>query len=55
MLEKIEKAKTFPEFFNPEIFREVVRWTKSETGAQSLHNVGEMVGSQAKSLVKNAS
>jgi len=30
-LEAIEKAKTFPELFNPEVFSTVIRWTRSET------------------------
>jgi HD-GYP domain-containing protein (c-di-GMP phosphodiesterase class II) len=51
-LEKIERARTFPEYFNPEVFSTVIRWTRSEGSKEQTAAALEVVKGQTKGLLK---
>lgn len=50
LLVKLEKSKTFPEFFNPEIFSPVFRWIRNTEPDAFLDSVSQIVKKQAVSL-----
>jgi HD-GYP domain-containing protein (c-di-GMP phosphodiesterase class II) len=55
LLEKLEKARTYPEFFNPEIFASVVRWIrKNAAGSEATKAAIASVAKQAEMLLKQA-
>jgi len=43
VLATIEKQLTFPQFFNPDIFRRVMKWLKDGGGAKQLESVSKIV------------
>ncbi|MCC7440884.1 MAG: HD domain-containing protein [Bdellovibrionales bacterium] len=51
IIEGFERKRSFPEFFNPEVFAEVMRWTKSATDPNALSEAAQAVGQQAKQVV----
>lgn len=52
VLEKMEKARSFPEHFNPEVFSEVVKWTKSDANEELLKSAAETVDAQAEGVIR---
>jgi HD-GYP domain-containing protein (c-di-GMP phosphodiesterase class II) len=52
LIERMEKAKTFPEHFNPEVFAAVMRWVRSIASEELIGSAAEVVGSQAKEVIK---
>lgn len=50
LLVKLEKSKTFPEFFNPEVFSPVFRWIRNTEPGAFMETVSQVVGKQASSL-----
>lgn len=51
MLEKLEKARTFPEFFNPEVFAAVIRWIRSTAAQAARAGALEVVEHQTVSVL----
>jgi HD-GYP domain-containing protein (c-di-GMP phosphodiesterase class II) len=51
MLEKLEKARTFPEHFNPEVFATVMRWTRSEGSKEQTAAAMDVVKNQTRGLI----
>lgn len=51
-LEHLEKARTFPEFFNPEILSAVLRWTRSAEADDRVALAKKTVEDQAKGIMK---
>lgn len=50
-LEHLEKSATFPDFFSPDVFSTVTRWTKSSKAQDEIGNAGELVKDQIKNIV----
>jgi HD-GYP domain-containing protein (c-di-GMP phosphodiesterase class II) len=50
-IEKLEKAKTFPEYFNPEVFSAVLRWVRGTVNSELISEASKVVGSQAKEVI----
>src|SRR5690606_31286078 len=48
VIEGFEKKKSFPEYFNPEVFGEVLRWTRSAPDASAMTEAAKAVGERAK-------
>jgi HD-GYP domain-containing protein (c-di-GMP phosphodiesterase class II) len=53
VLEKLEKSRTYPEYFNPEIFAAVIRWTRSDDFKISTGIAANEVKDQAQTLIEN--
>lgn len=53
-IETMEKTRTFPEFFNPEVFAAVVSWLHTGKSMESAKQALEVVEQQAKSVVKGS-
>lgn len=51
LLEGLEKARTFPEYFNPDVFAAVVQWIRSAGANAAKANAVEIAQDQAKKLV----
>lgn len=51
MLDKIEKARTFPENFNPEVFSTVMRWTRGAGSKEQAAAALDVVKSQTRGLL----
>ncbi|MGZ3698029.1 MAG: HD-GYP domain-containing protein [Bdellovibrionota bacterium] len=54
-LEKLQHARTFPEYFNPEVFAAVVRWAKSSEAAKAQQEAAGVVESTAKDINRKVS
>jgi HD-GYP domain-containing protein (c-di-GMP phosphodiesterase class II) len=50
-LEKVERARTFPEHFNPEVFSTVMRWTKSDKLGEQIGAAATVVKEQSQKLL----
>lgn len=50
-LESLEKARTFPSYFNPEVFGVVIRWTQSVTDNKVLSSASALVGQRVREVV----
>ncbi|HUP57865.1 MAG TPA: HD domain-containing phosphohydrolase [Bdellovibrionota bacterium] len=50
-LEKLEKARTFPENFNPEVFSTVLKWTKSDKSREQMSVAVDVVKEQTRKLM----
>lgn len=50
LLVNLEKSKTFPEFFNPEVFSPVFRWIRNTEPGEFMNTVTQIVGKQAGAL-----
>jgi HD-GYP domain-containing protein (c-di-GMP phosphodiesterase class II) len=53
-LEKLEKKRTFPEHFNPEVFGAVMKWMKNAQAMDSAKEAAKIVERTTEKLVKNA-
>ena len=51
-LESLEKARTFPEHFNPEVFSAVIRWIKNHASIDSAEAALKIVEQQVRVLVQ---
>ncbi|MCM2324568.1 MAG: HD domain-containing protein [Oligoflexia bacterium] len=54
MLEGLEKARTFPEYFNPDVFGAVVHWIRSEAATAARNDALSLVETQAQHLLKKS-
>lgn len=52
VLEKVEKTRTFPEYFNPEIFEAVLGWTRNPEFRAASSEALEIVGDKARHIVE---
>jgi HD-GYP domain-containing protein (c-di-GMP phosphodiesterase class II) len=50
-LEKLEKTRTFPENFNPEVFSTVLKWTKSDKSREQMSIAVDVVKEQTRKLM----
>ena len=50
-LETLEKRKAFPEYFNPEVFNQVVRWIRSAGAEDALGAASQVVGKQVTQVI----
>ncbi len=50
-LEKIEKSRNFPEYFNPEVFNAVLKWTRKESNQELIARASNVVSDKADDLV----
>ncbi len=55
MLEALEKNRTFPEHFNPEVFAAIMRWVRSTEASQAAKEAAQIVELKARELLKHAS
>lgn len=53
-LEGLEKKRTFPEHFNPEVFGAVVKWMRQAGATDSAKEAAQIVERTTERLVKNA-
>jgi HD-GYP domain-containing protein (c-di-GMP phosphodiesterase class II) len=51
-LQHLETIRTFPEYFNPEVFSTVVRWTKSAEALKSKKTAVDVVEAQSRGVMK---
>lgn len=51
-IQALEKAKTFPEYFNPEVFATVVRWIQSDSDKKVEEATVSLVSKKTKDLVR---
>ncbi|MBL7713987.1 MAG: HD domain-containing protein [Bdellovibrionales bacterium] len=51
-IERLEKTRTHPQFFNPDVLSAVLKWVKSEAGADAGSRAIEVVQSQIRGLLK---
>ncbi len=51
LLEGLEKARTFPEYFNPDVFSAVVQWIRSASANAAKENAVQIAQDQAKKLI----
>ena len=54
VLEKLEKAKIFPEFFNPDIYSTVIHWVRHSVTNEMREAAARIVGGKAQELIKKA-
>lgn len=54
MLEKLEKTRTFPEYFNPEVFAAVIRWIRSTEATAARAGALAVVEKQTRQILKTA-
>lgn len=52
LIEKLEQTKTFPHFFNPEVFRQVVQWTQRDETPATLEAASKRVAKETMRVVK---
>ncbi len=52
LLEQLEKARTFPEFFNPDIFSAVMHWIRSKPSADLASRASSVVGVRAREIIE---
>ncbi len=53
-LEGLEKSRTFPEYFNPDVFGVVATWSRTTKAAQPMQGAMETVKAQTNQLLKSA-
>jgi HD-GYP domain-containing protein (c-di-GMP phosphodiesterase class II) len=53
-LERLERGRTFPEYFNPEVFSAVVRWIRNPAAVSSSKAAIQTVGRETRDLLKVA-
>jgi HD-GYP domain-containing protein (c-di-GMP phosphodiesterase class II) len=53
-LETLEKRKAFPEYFNPEVFNQVVRWIRSAGAEDALGTASQLVGKQVTQVIDSS-
>lgn len=53
-LETLEKQKAFPEYFNPEVFNQVVRWIRSAGAEDALGTASQVVGKQVTQVIESS-
>lgn len=51
-LESLEKARTFPEYFNPDVFAVVLRWMREGNAGVATRNAAEVVRARAKLIAE---
>jgi HD-GYP domain-containing protein (c-di-GMP phosphodiesterase class II) len=54
LIETLEQTKTFPHFFNPEVFRQVVHWTQRDETPATLEAAAKRVAKETLRVVKKA-
>lgn len=54
-MEALEKARTFPAHFNPDVFSAVMRWTRSDQSASATREALNLVKTQTQKFVQSAS
>ena len=54
ILNTLEKYQTFPEYFNPEVYQAIDYWISETEAGETLTEVVETVGTQAKTVIKSA-
>lgn len=54
VVSKLEKTKTFPQFFNPEIFSSVMKWTQGGENREAMESVSKTVAKQSKLVLKKS-
>lgn len=54
MIEKLEKARTFPEYFNPEVFAAVIQWIRGTSASQAGEGALALVKDQTQALLKHS-
>ncbi|MCM2279516.1 MAG: HD domain-containing protein [Oligoflexia bacterium] len=54
MLEGLEQARTFPEYFNPDVFSAVISWIRSAAAADARKSALNLVETQAAQLLKES-
>ncbi|MGK5089238.1 hypothetical protein WDW86_16940, partial [Bdellovibrionota bacterium FG-2] len=52
ILEHLEKLRTFPEFFNPEIFEAILKWIHHPDFLDAKKAAEDMIKHEAEKLVK---
>jgi response regulator RpfG family c-di-GMP phosphodiesterase len=53
-IERSEKLRTFPEYFNPDVYSAVLKWTKNTLTGQSARTAIEAIRSQTLKLIDRA-
>jgi HD-GYP domain-containing protein (c-di-GMP phosphodiesterase class II) len=51
LLEQLEKARTFPEHFNPDLFTAVLQWIRSKPASDVAANATQVVGKRTQELI----
>lgn len=51
-LEKIEKSRTFPEYFNPDVFEILTRWLRDPKSSASTESAIQVVVGQSKNILE---
>ncbi len=51
VLDSLDKQRSFPEYFNPDIFARVIKWFRSPDGEEAFRSASDVVQSQFKSVV----
>jgi HD-GYP domain-containing protein (c-di-GMP phosphodiesterase class II) len=51
-IESLEKVRTFPEYFNPEVLSTIMKWIKNQMNEAVLSEAGQIVEKQARDLVQ---
>ncbi len=52
-IEKMEKVRTFPEFFNPEVLATIMKWFRNKFNENDLNQATEVVEVQARDVLQN--
>jgi hypothetical protein len=50
-IESLEKQKAFPQYFNPEVFNQVVQWIRSASAEEALGTASQVVGKQVTQVI----
>ncbi len=53
LLDSMDQKRSFPEFFNPDIFGRVIKWFRSSEGAESFKTASQVVQTQLKNVVED--
>ncbi len=53
LLESLEKVRSFPEYFNPEVFEAIMRWSRTTDAQTHSSEAIKMVQEQSQSLIQN--
>jgi HD-GYP domain-containing protein (c-di-GMP phosphodiesterase class II) len=51
-IEKLERSRSFPEFFNPEVFSAVTRWIRAPGSLTGKHKASDIVRATTRDLMK---
>ena len=54
VLDALEKARTFPEHFNPDVFSTVMKWTRNPSRGDATQAALDVVKKQTQTLVRSA-